>query len=457
MDDDHDVRRLRVFAVVALALLMMSLDSTIVASALHSIQHGLGASINWAGWTITAYSLGFVLMLPVSGRLSDRFGRRRVFAGSVVVFTAASLLCGLAQNIYLLVALRALQAAGGAGFTPSATGIVVDHFGDQRDRAVSLFGSILPLGAMIGPAVGGLFVSYWTWRGIFFVNVPIGLLVLALCFRYVPRDPPRAGRERGFDVAGVALLGTGLLGAMFAVTHLGERGVTAGSALVLGPAAVAVVAVALFVRHVGRVEHPFIAPRLIYGPRFGPVNLITVAFGGITLGAIALVPLYAIDRYGLSPLAGGLLLTTEGLAATVVTVLAVLVLRRTGYRAPLYAGGVMLAGGLALLAVEPPGGMSVHLWLTLATFLIGAGAGVTNPASRNAGLQLAPEHSATIAALRSMCMQIGAITSVSVATAVIARGTDPGLDQARLYVLFAIVMLAALPLVARVPEHRGAW
>ncbi len=128
-----------VFAIVAFALLMMSVDSTIVATALDSLQRGLDTSINWAGWTITAYSLGFVLMLPVSGKLAERYGRRRVFIGSVFAFTFASLCCGLADDIFVLIALRALQAAGGAGFTPSATGIVVDHFGDQRDRAVSLF------------------------------------------------------------------------------------------------------------------------------------------------------------------------------------------------------------------------------------------------------------------------------------------------------------------------------
>ena len=102
--------------------MMMSIDSTIVATALHALQTGLDTSIIWAGWTLTAYSFGFVLMLPISGRLSERFGRKRVFMGSVAVFTLASLGCGLADNIHVLIALRVLQAAGGAGFTPSATG-----------------------------------------------------------------------------------------------------------------------------------------------------------------------------------------------------------------------------------------------------------------------------------------------------------------------------------------------
>src|SRR5580658_2831277 len=210
-----------VFAIVGLALLMMSIDSTIVATALHSLRIGLHTSIDWAGWTITAYALGFVVVLPISGKLSEQYGCRRVFLGSVVAFTIASLCCGLADNIYVLVALRGLQAAGGAGFTPSATEIIVNYFGDARDRAVSLFGSIFSIGAMIGPIFGGLFVSYWTWRGIFLVNVPIGIAVAVLAIRYIPRDESRAeGPRPRMDIVGMALLGGGLLSGMLAVSYL---------------------------------------------------------------------------------------------------------------------------------------------------------------------------------------------------------------------------------------------
>ena len=191
--ESRPVRRWLVFTIVALALLMMSINSTIVATALHSLRTGLQTSIDLAGWAITAYSLGFVVILPVTGKLSEQYGCRRVFLGSVAAFTIAPLCCGLADNIYVLVALRGLQAAGGAGFTPSATEIIVDHFGDARDRAVSLFGSIFSIGAMIGPIFGGLFVSYWTWRGIFLVNVPIGVAVILLALRYVRRDKSRVG------------------------------------------------------------------------------------------------------------------------------------------------------------------------------------------------------------------------------------------------------------------------
>lgn len=160
------------FAVVATALFMSTLDNTIVATALHALQRGLGTSITLAGWTITAYSLGMVVMLFVSSKLTSRFGPRRVFMVSVSVFTAASLCCGLTDHIFLMIVLRFIQAAGGAGFTPSATRIVVENFGPARDKAIGLFGSIFTTGALVGPLAGGLIVAYWSWRPVFLVTYP---------------------------------------------------------------------------------------------------------------------------------------------------------------------------------------------------------------------------------------------------------------------------------------------
>ncbi|MCC6870146.1 MAG: MFS transporter [Burkholderiales bacterium] len=460
--DDNDqppsVRRGVVFAIVGLALMMMSIDSTIVATALHALQHELDTTINWAGWTITAYSFGFVVMLPLTGRLSEHYGRRRVFLGSVIAFTTASLLCGLVDDIDLLIALRVLQAAGGAGFTPSATGLIVDHFGKERDRAVSLFGSIFPVGAMIGPIFGGLFVTYWSWRGIFLVNVPIGALVVVLALRYIPRDrvvvPTPTIKP---DLPGLALLGTGLLAGMLAITYLGEAGTKVASPTFLVLLAVTVAALGLFFRHIGRTANPFIAPRLVYGRGFGAVNVVNAIFSGIPFGVVALIPLYATNRYGIAALGSGTLLVAQGVAAITLSAVAAFFIRRTGYRTPLYAGSLVIAIGVILLAIGPVVGIRPYTWLAGAAFLVGAGSGMLNPASRNAGLQLAPEHASTLAALRSMSMQIGSIATIAIATAILTGAGDPGVTQAWIYAAVVLFLAMASPLIARVPEHRGAW
>jgi len=447
-----------VFAIVASALLMMSIDSTIVATALDALRSGLQTSIDWAGWTITAYSLGFVVVLPISGKLSEQYGCRRVFLGSVVVFTIASLCCGLADNIYVLVALRGLQAAGGAGFTPSATQVIVNYFGDARDRAISLFGSIFSIGAMIGPIFGGLFVSYWTWRGIFLVNVPIGLAVIVLALRYVPRDSPRIrGKHPSMDAIGIALLGGGLLSGMLAVSYLAGRNAHAWSPVFVIAMAFAVAALWMFFRHINRSAHPFIAPRLISGAGFGTVNLINGLYGGVTAAVVALIPLYARSRYGIDELDSSTLLIAQGAAAIILSIAAAFALRRTGNRLPLYVGGVVIAIGMLLLALSPVAGIPPYLWLAVSAFLIGVGRGANNPASRNAGLQLAPEHSSTLAALRTMSLQIGTIITISIDTAILANSNDLGHVQAWLFALAAALLVTALPLVSRVPEHRGSW
>jgi len=452
------VRRVLVFSIIALALMMMAIDGTIVATVLHTLQRGLGTTINWAGWTITAYSFGFVIMLPISGKLAERYGRRKVFIGSVVAFTLASLCCGLADNIFMLIALRAAQAAGGAGFTPSATGIIVDHFGDARDRAVSLFGSIFPIGAMIGPIFGGLFVSYWSWRWVFYVNVPIGIVVVLLALRHIPHDKPRGRKTRSQpDMAGILLLGGGLLAGMLAVSVLGEQGARAGWPTFSILFAVAVLSAWGFFHHIGRSSHPFIAPRLIRGPGFGTVNLVNAIFGGISQGAVVLIPLYAANRYGIDALSSGTLLIAQGAAAVIFSVVAALGLRRTGHRLPLRVGGVVIVLGLVLIAIRPPFGMAPYLWLVVATFLVGAGGGTINPASRNAGLQLAPESSSTLAALRTLSLQTGSISTVSIVTAALAEAANPGILQAWAYAVGALILVAAMPLIARVPEHHGAW
>ena len=137
-----------IFAIVSIGLFMASIDQTIVATALPAIEKELHAAINWSGWTISVYALGQVIAMPMAGKISDMYGRKKVFMISAAIFTLASLCCGFAANIGLLLLARFIQALGGGAFMPSATGIVSDHFGAQRDRAVGMFTSIFPIGGI---------------------------------------------------------------------------------------------------------------------------------------------------------------------------------------------------------------------------------------------------------------------------------------------------------------------
>jgi MFS family permease len=223
------------------------------------------------------------------------------------------------------------------------------------------------------------------------------------------------------------------------------------------PSAIAIVALWLFFRHINNAAYPFIAPHLISGSGFGTVNLVNALYGGVTSGVVALLPLYARNRYGIDALDSGTLLIAQGAAAIMLSIAAAFALRRTGYRGPLYIGGVIIATGMLLLALSPVAGIPPYAWLAGAAFLVGVGRGANNPASRNAGLQLAPEHSSTLAALRTMCMQIGTIITISIDTAMLASSHDPGRMQAWLFAAAAALLVVALPLISRVPEHHGSW
>ncbi|HTU75799.1 MAG TPA: MFS transporter [Trebonia sp.] len=446
-------RRRLIFGIVSIGLFMASIDQTIVATALPNIERELHAGINWSGWTISIYALGQVIAMPMAGKISDMYGRKKVFLVSAAVFTTASLCCGFAGSMPLLLLARLIQALGGGAFMPSATGIVSDHFGEERDRAVGMFTSILPVGGIIGPVIGGLFVSYWTWRGIFLVNVPIGIVLILATMKFIPASATRPASR--IDVRGIALLAGLIATAMFGITYLGSGDVPLYSPVFLGCEAVAIGLGYLFLRHSRRDAAPFVPYRLLRGRGFAIMNLINYVYGAAALGFAALVPLYAQERYGISALGAGTLLTARGIGMIAVAGAASMALRRTGYRSPMIGGFLILVAGLAIMALNAP--LSPYGWLALGAGLTGLGMGLSVPAANNASLQLAPDQVAAIAGLRGMFRQSGAITAVSVTTAVIARSAHPGIVQAHVFIVFGILLLLMLPLVKLVPEHHGNW
>jgi EmrB/QacA subfamily drug resistance transporter len=446
--------RWTIFAIVSLGLLMASVDQTIVATALPTLQADLHAEVNWSSWTITIYALGQILVMPLAGRLGDQFGRKRIFLGAAVLFTVASLACGLAGNIYLLVGLRALQAIGGGAFMPSATGIVAEQFGRDRDRALGLFASVFPIGGILGPVLGGVVLTYWSWRGIFLVNVPVGVLLIVSAAALIPRGERTVhGRP---DLLGVLLVGTTLLPAMFGIAYLGGGSGSLTSPLFLLPELLAAGSLVLFVRHARRAPAPFIPARLLVGRGFGVMNGLNLLYGAAAFGFGALVPLYAEQRYGIRSLAAGTLLSARAVGMIGTAALAVLLIRRTGYRNPMLIGyGLVVVGMLGLAA--SPVHLSPYWWLAVAAAVTGIGMGTSTPASNNASMSLAPEETAAIAGLRGMFRQTGGITAISVTSAILARSGDPAATQAWVFVAFAVLLAASMPLIFRVPDSRGGW
>ncbi|HVB00970.1 MAG TPA: MFS transporter [Acidimicrobiales bacterium] len=449
-----DPAKWKIFSVVGFALFMSSLDLTIVSTALPAIHRSLHSPINWTAWTITAATLGTVVIMPIAGGISDQFGRKRVFIVSAVVFTLASLACGFAGNIYLLVVLRAFQALGGGAFMPSATGIVADSFGPNRDRAIAMFTSILPVGAIAGPVLGGVFVTYWSWRGIFFINIPIGIAVIAAAIRYLPKSPRR--QTGNLDLYGIFLLGSTVLVSMYAVTLLGEAHADIGSPEFIGSLVVAGLLTLAFVRNTLRNPFPIIPLYLLKGRAFLIMDLVNLIYGAAVLGLGALVPLYAEDRFHIAPLQAGTVLAARAVGTIAVAGIASFLLRRTGFRLPMIVGMTIIGIGSAMMFFRPSG-VGPFVWLSLTTGFTGIGMGAAMPAANNATLSFAAENVAAITGMRGMFRSIGSIVAVSIMTAIASRSLDPGIILGWGFVLVGIPILIVIPLIASLEDHRGNW
>lgn len=447
-----------IFAICAMGLFMASIDATIVSTALRTIDHELRAPVNWGSWSITIYQFGQILAMPLAGKISDQFGRKKVFLIAVGLFTVSSLACGLSTDIYMLVPLRFVQALGGGAFLPSASGIVSDHFGKNRDRALGLFTSIFPIGGIAGPVFGGVITADWTWRGIFFINIPVGALLIALGVRYIPRTRPAGSRQ--IDRIGVLLLAGTLISGMYAITTLGDKGHSPLSVEFLLPMVVSVVFGRFFLRHARLDPNAYIPHRLLLGKGFGTMNVINILYGTTALGFGALVPLYAENRYHISIPSAGTLLSARAVGMIAIAATAAFMLRRTGYHLPMIAGFTAIGIGLVMLSFDPPSGFSPYWWLAAWSLLTGLGMGTSAPATNNATLQLAPDQVAAIAGQRGMFRQSGGIIYISIATAILARAGSPHAEamvQSRIFLVQAVILVVMMFLVFRVPNHKGTW
>ena len=440
-------------------MMMGSLDQTVVATALPTLHKVLHSPINWVGWTVTTYQLGQVIAMPVAGRISDQFGRKRVFVTCVVLFAGASLMCGLSDNIQMLIVFRGIQALGAGAFMPSATGIVSDQFGKDRDRGIGLFTSIVPIGSLLGPVFGGVIIYYWSWRGVFLINLPIAVAVVFIlaaigAIRFLP---PSRRRWRVPTCSALRMLVCTILPLMFAITMLGNGTTTFLSPVVVVPSLVAIGVGYVFIRRSLRIEAPIIPLPLLRTRAFATMNFISFMYGGCVLGFGALVPLYAEERYHFASIQAGTLLTARGVGALCLAATSTYLLRRTGYRLPMVVGFSLAACGMLLLGFGAHG-VTPYLWLAIAAAIMGLGNGIAAPATNNATLSFAPGEVASIAGLRGMFRQIGAIVAISVTTAIVARSANPGIQLGHSFMVFAAIIFAVvIPLVFTVPNRRGTW
>ena len=445
--------------IVASALFMQNLDSAVLATALPSMARDLNEDPARLGAAITSYLVALTVFIPFSAWIADRFGAKRVFMFAIVVFVLSSVLCGQAQGLGELVAFRVLQGLGGAMMVPVGRLLLLRGVA-KKDMLSAMAWLTMPalLGPVTGPPLGGLLTDLFSWRAVFWINVPIGVIGFALVAWKIPRvESTRPGPP---DVVGLALTGMALALAMFGLETVGRHvvpGWMSWLALLLG-----IISGWLAVRHCRRVPQPAVDLSLLRIATFRDP-----AFAGSIFrtgaGAVPfLIPVMLQIGFGMSATESGLVSFATALGAFAMKPLVRPLLKRTGFRAALMGNGVVAAAGIAALALLTPA------WPAAAIFLLLAAGGLARSLQFTALNTLVfadvpTERMSRATALYGTLLQLTPALGVVLATATLeASRAASGRDALALvdfstgFLVAAVVVVASVPLHARLAPDAGA-
>jgi len=461
------MRRYLIFVSAGVGLLMASIDITVVAVAFPNLTRDLGTNILWAAWTISVYQLAVTIIMPLAGKVSDSLGRKKIFLISLILFTTSSFLCGLAPNIYFLVAFRFLQGIGGGCFLPTAAGIVSDHFPKSRQSALGLFSSIFAIGGIVGPNLGGWIVERYSWRYVFYVNVPIGIGLIVLTLILL-QESEMIARPR-LDLLGAYLFSGSMFSLMLGLNLTAEKFSVSSYLIAALLFIISFCLIYIFFCQEKRAPDPILDIELLSSRPFLAANLYNMIIGAAFFGIFSFVPLYAISVYKLSTFSSGMILTPRSLGIIPASMVTSFLLRRWGYRWPMVVGLSITSIAMLVLGqgVQPLGMMGIHLgsaeFLAFLIMISGIGVGITLPPSNNACIELMPERVATITGLRGMFRSIGGILGISLITIILHLSSNPVNGFKIAFTAFGLGLLFAFPLVFLMPtgkqigfHHKGA-
>jgi EmrB/QacA subfamily drug resistance transporter len=336
----------RIAAVVVLGTIMSVLDTTIVNVALDTLGRDLNASVDQIQWVVTGYLLALAAVIPVSGWASRRFSSRSVYLFALVLFTAGSVLCGLADSTESLIAFRVVQGIGGGMLVPTGQMILVRAAGPRNlPKVMSAIGVPIVLAPIFGPTIGGLLLEHVSWQSIFLVNLPVGILTLIAAIKLLPKDQPEGAEP--LDFLGLGMLSVGLVGITYGLAETGSAGTLFASS-VLVPLIIGLVGVTAFVLRAWKMPNPLLNVRLYKSPAFAAASVTTFCLGAALFGAMVLMPLYFQTVRGEDAVTTGLLLIPQGLGAAVAMGL-------SGRATERWGGGVTAGiGTLITLAATVP-------------------------------------------------------------------------------------------------------
>ena len=421
-------RKWLVLLAVGVGTFMTALDTSVVNTTLPIIRQALGVAFDQSQWVVTVYLLGLSGLLLSFGRLGDLHGHKRVFTWGFGLFVLSSMFCAAAQNLTHLVAARAVQAVGGAMITSNAPALLTAHFPPaQRGQALGLQATMTYLGLTCGPSLGGWLTNVYGWRSIFFVNLPVGIVAVAIALLCVPADRPDGEREP-FDPLGAGLFLLAMVLLMYGLNQAHRLGW--GSPAIVGILLCSVLLATLFVRHEQRHSHPMLDLTLFHEPVFSASVASAVCNYICVYSIVFLVPHYLIDVRHMTAAQAGLVLTAQPLVMAIVAPLSGHWSDHRGTRLPSVVGMVLLAAALASMAAV---GLTTPGWsVALRTAFAGLGTGIFISPNNSALLGSAPRHRQGVASgALATSRNGGMVLGVGLAGAVVTTANAYGLSEVR--------------------------
>ncbi|MET8979343.1 MFS transporter [Streptomyces sp. NPDC004539] len=457
-DTTAPARPALILAIICVSYFMVILDNSIVFTALPQIRDAMGFSQTGLSWITNAYVLVFGGLLLLGARAGDLFGHRRMFLFSLIVFSVTSLLVGAAQTDWWLIGARALQGVGAAVLAPSALSLLTRSFaeGRARDRAMAAYSAVAGIGAALGLVVGGLVADLISWRAGFLLNVPIGVLMMALAVRFLPETVRQQGR---FDVPGALFATLGSTSLVLGIVEAADRGWTAGFTVVLLVAGAVVLG--LFVLAERRAVQPIVPLRLFASRERGGAYLARMLYMGGMMGFFFFTAQFLQGVYDWTPLRAGLAFLPMTLVNFAFAVAGPRLLDRVGASVTLGTGTVLTAIGmvwLSRLGLDTPYATGVALPMAV----IGAGQGLALAPLTSSGVAgVSPADVGAGSGLVNTVHQIGSALSLSILTALaaavstgtaaadIADRTGTALTGAAVLLVLAALAVLTLVLPAR--------
>lgn len=437
-------------------MLLSSINISAVSVAFPDIISSFNTSLVLAGWVLSIYMLVSTASAVLIGKVSDIFGRKRIFLVCTALFIGGSLLSAIAPSIQLLIVFRFVQSLGGGGLVPVIVGIIADIFPHSRQKAIGFSIGVFSMGGVIGPSIGAWLISSWGWRSIFWFNIPLGILSCIPVIFLLKSD---LGQKSRIDLPGVGYLVGALSALMIGLSQISQNNTlllwfVAGLMIVAG-----VAMIVIFMRHEFKTREPIIELELLRRKPFAAANIYNSLYGLCVFYFSSFIPLYAVSVYKLTTIQSALILSAQAIGMISATTVSSFFMVRWGYRRPMLIGSIAMSICILIMGIQPRHfnmfgiDLSATMIIFILVLILGIVMGIAQPASSNVCIDLMPQRAATITGIRNMFRQGGGAISIVITTLLLQYVGDIAFGFKIIFISMGIIFLASIPCIYAMPDR----